>query len=263
MEKITDHGNLIELDALRILAIQAAEEGCRAILEVYNSEDFGVETKGDQSPLTRADRKAHEKITSILTPTGLPILSEEGKHIPYEERRQWSYFWMVDPLDGTKEFIKRNGEFTVNIALIYQNRPVLGVVAVPVTHEVYYAAEGYGAYVRREGKDEALEHRRAVDLAQPGLRVVASRSHLSPETESFIKSLNNPSLVSAGSSLKFMLLASGRADVYPRYAPTMEWDTAAAHAIVRETGREVVQHGTDKPLEYNKADLLNPWFLVR
>src|SRR5690606_700307 len=133
MEKITDHGNLIELDALRILAIQAAEEGCRAILEVYNSEDFGAETKGDQSPLTRADRKAHEKITSILTPTGLPILSEEGKHIPYEERRQWSYFWMVDPLDGTKEFIKRNGEFTVNIALIYQNRPVLGVVAVPVT----------------------------------------------------------------------------------------------------------------------------------
>ena len=244
-------------------AILAAEEASKVILEVYHSGDFQAEAKGDQSPLTLADKKAHKVIVAGLASSGLPVLSEEGKSIPYEERKGWEYFWMVDPLDGTKEFIKRNGEFTVNIALIYQNRPVLGVVAVPVTHEVYYAAEGYGAYVRREGKDEALEHRRAVDLAQPGLRVVASRSHLSPETESFIKSLNNPSLVSAGSSLKFMLLASGRADVYPRYAPTMEWDTAAAHAIVRETGREVVQHGTDKPLEYNKADLLNPWFLVR
>ena len=263
MEKITDHGKLIELDALRILAIQAAEEGCREILKVYDSGDFQTESKGDQSPLTLADRNAHEKIAAILAPSGLPILSEEGRSIPYEERRNWSYFWMVDPLDGTKEFIKRNGEFTVNIALIYKDRPVLGVVAVPVTQEIYYASEGYGAFVRRDGKDYSLEHRPSADLGQPGLRVVASRSHLNAETENFIKGLKDPSLVSAGSSLKFILVASGRADVYPRYAPTMEWDTAAAHAIVRETGREVMQHGADQPLLYNKENLLNPWFLVR
>jgi len=138
MKKIQDHGIQIDLEALLILAIQAAEEGCREILEVYNSGDFSQETKADNSPLTIADKNAHRKILSILEPAGLPILSEEGKNVPYEERRQWDHFWMVDPLDGTKEFIKRNGEFTVNIALIHQGTPILGVVAVPVTHEIYY-----------------------------------------------------------------------------------------------------------------------------
>ena len=134
--------------------------------------------KGDSSPLTLADKKAHNKIASILEPTGLPILSEEGKNVPYEERKHWNYFWMVDPLDGTKEFIKRNGEFTVNIALIHKNTPILGVVAVPVSHEVYYGAQGHGAYLRKEGKDHKLEIRNAVDLHQAGLRVVASRSYM-------------------------------------------------------------------------------------
>lgn len=263
MEKITDHGIEIDLEALLIIAIQAAEEGCREILHVYHSGDFQAEAKGDKSPLTRADKNAHHKIASILEPTGLPILSEEGKNVPYAERRNWNYFWLVDPLDGTKEFIKRNGEFTVNIALIHKDTPILGVVAVPVTHEIYYATEGYGAYVRKGGNDHKLAKRSPVDLTREGLRVVASRSHMNDETQTFISSLRNPSLVSAGSSLKFMLLANGQADVYPRYAPTMEWDTAAAHAVVKETGHEVREYGSDRPLVYNKENLLNPYFLVR
>ena len=262
MEKISDHGIQIDVEALLILAIQAAEEGCREILKVYHSGDFKEEAKGDQSPLTLADRNAHHKISAILEPAGLPILSEEGKNVPYEERKGWNYFWMVDPLDGTKEFIKRNGEFTVNIALIHNGVPMLGVVAVPVTHEIYYATEGYGAYMRKGGVDHKLEKRPRVDLQQEGLRVVASRSHMNEETSSFINSLRSPDLVSAGSSLKFMLLASGKADVYPRYAPTMEWDTAAAHAVVKEAGFEVTQYGTNEPLRYNKENLLNPYFLV-
>jgi 3'(2'), 5'-bisphosphate nucleotidase len=263
MEKISDHGIQIDLEALLILAIQAAEEGCREILHVYQSSDFKAEEKSDRSPLTLADKNAHHKISAILEPAGLPILSEEGKNIPYEERKNWNYFWMVDPLDGTKEFIKRNGEFTVNIALMHKNMPILGVVAVPVSHEIYYATRGYGAYLRKGGTDHKLLNRVPADLTREGLRVVASRSHMNEETQSFINTLRNPSLVSAGSSLKFMLLANGKADVYPRYAPTMEWDTAAAHAIVRETGHEVLQYGTNEPLLYNKENLLNPHFLVR
>jgi len=182
--------------------------------------------------------------------------------VPFEERKNWNHFWMVDPLDGTKEFIKRNGEFTVNIALIRKDTPILGVVAVPVTNEIYYSTDGLGAYVRRDGVDHKLEKRPKLDLQQEGLRVVASRSHMNEATENFIESLKNPTLVSAGSSLKFMLVASGKADVYPRYAPTMEWDTAAAHAIVKGTGKEVIQYGTHQPLVYNKENLLNPYFLV-
>lgn len=251
----------IDLSTLVTRAIEAAQEGSKEILGVYNSGDFGEETKSDNSPLTIADKRAHKRISSILDATGLPILSEEGKSIPYDERKTWSYFWMVDPLDGTKEFIKRNGEFTVNIALIRKDTPVLGVVAVPVTGEVYYATEGGGAFMRKDGVDRKLEKHAATDLTKEGLRVVASRSHMNDETKQFIDGLRNPALVSAGSSLKFMLLASGQADVYPRYAPTMEWDTAAAHAIVRELGFEVTQYGTNKPLVYNKENLLNPYFL--
>ena len=253
----------MNLDNHLLTAIEAAQEACKAILEVYNSDDFQAEAKGDQSPLTLADRKGHAVIALILEATGLPVLSEEGKDIPYAERSQWDYFWMVDPLDGTKEFIKRNGEFTVNIALIHKGAPILGVVAVPVTGEVFFARQGHGAFVRRNGKDEPLPKRRVWDLTQPGLRVVASRSHMNDETREFIESLRDPHLVSKGSSLKFMLLAESKADVYPRYAPTMEWDTAAAHAIVNETGLKVLQHGSEQELRYNKENLLNPYFLVR
>lgn len=243
------------------LAISAAEEACKQILIVYNSDDFQAELKGDNSPLTLADKRAHQVISSHLAGTGLPVLSEEGKHTSYEERRHWRTFWMVDPLDGTKEFLKRNDDFTVNIALIQGQSPVLGVVALPVTGEVFYASKGEGAFVKRSGTVTKLEIRPRFDKSKPGARVVASRSHMSEETEGYIKQLNNPALVSKGSSLKFMLLAEGLADVYPRFAPTMEWDTAAAHAIVNEVGLSVYKKDSTQQLLYNKEDLLNPHFI--
>jgi 3'(2'), 5'-bisphosphate nucleotidase len=253
----------LNLSNLLLTAIQASDEACKVILDVYNSADFQAEAKGDNSPLTLADRKGHAVIAVILDATNLPVLSEEGKNIPYEERKDWEYFWMVDPLDGTKEFIKRNGEFTVNIALIHKGEPILGVVAVPVTGEIFYALRGHGAFVRRNGKDEALPKRRTWEINQKGLRVVASRSHMNDETQAFIDGLNEPVLVSKGSSLKFILLAESKADVYPRYAPTMEWDTAAAHAVVNETGLKVLEYGKETELQYNKENLLNPYFLVK
>ena len=244
------------------LAVDASEKACKAILEVYTSGDFQAEAKGDNSPLTLADKKAHAVIVSVLQSANLPILSEEGKSIPYEERKDWDYFWMVDPLDGTKEFLKRNGEFTVNIALIHNQTPVLGVVAVPVTGDVYYGSKDSGAVLKREGRETKLALRPALNPEQPGLRVVASRSHMNEETQAFIDNLKAPTLVSSGSSLKFMLVAEGKADVYPRYAPTMEWDTAAAHAVVNAVGLKVIEAGKDRELVYNKENLLNPSFLV-
>jgi len=253
----------MNLKPLLTLAIQAAEEASKEILTVYHSGDFQAEAKGDNSPLTLADKKAHESIVKNLQSSKLPLLSEEGRSIPYAERKDWDYFWMVDPLDGTKEFLKRNGEFTVNIALIHKGVPILGVVAVPVTGDVFYADELEGGFVKREGKTTMLAKRKATDLTQSGLRIVASRSHMSDETQEFINKLNEPTLVSQGSSLKFMLLAEGKADVYPRFAPTMEWDTAAAHAVVKAVDLKVFQHGTETEVVYNKIDLLNPWFLVK
>ncbi len=252
----------MNLTPLLTLAIHAAEEASKEILTVYHSGDFQAEPKGDNSPLTLADKKAHESIVKNLQSSKLPLLSEEGRSIPYEERKDWDYFWMVDPLDGTKEFLKRNGEFTVNIALIHKGVPILGVVAVPVTGDVFYADEISGGFVKREGKTTPLAKRKLSDLTQSGLRIVASRSHMSEETQDFINKLNEPTLVSQGSSLKFMLLAEGKADVYPRFAPTMEWDTAAAHAVVKAVDLKVLQHGTDTEVVYNKPNLLNPWFLV-
>lgn len=251
---------ILDISTSAQTAIKAAELACEETLKVYHSNDFQAESKDDKSPLTLADKRAHTAIVSVLKETGLPILSEEGKKIPYAERKQWDYFWMVDPLDGTKEFLKRNGEFTVNIALIHKQKPILGVVAVPVSGDVFYAAEGK-AFLKRNGQTITLPKRSPVSLSQNGLRIVASRSHMSPETLDFINSLKEPSLVSKGSSLKFMLLAEGLADVYPRFAPTMEWDTAAAHAIVNAVGVSVKQKDTDKELMYNKEDLLNPYFL--
>ena len=169
---------------------------------------------------------------------------------------------MVDPLDGTKEFIKQNGEFTVNIALIENCRPVLGVVAVPVSGDVYYGFQGEGAFVKRNGKATTLTPKKTLDISKPNIKVVASRSHLNEQTNQFIQSLNNPILVSKGSSLKFMMLADGGADIYPRFAPTMEWDTAAAHAIINQVGFKVLQKGSSNELTYNKDELLNPSFVA-
>lgn len=259
---------LPNLSSLLTLAVSAAELASAEILSVYASGDFQAEAKGDNSPLTIADKKAHAIIERILKETGLPILSEEGRNIPYEERKDWKYFWMVDPLDGTKEFLKRNGEFTVNIALIERDTPVLGVVSVPVTNEIFYAAKGNGVWKKtntgivqlREPETRNREHERA--NPKP-VRVVASRSHMNEETQAFIDSLTKAELVSKGSSLKFLLLVEGKADVYPRFAPTMEWDTAAAHAIVNEAGLHVYHIDRASELVYNKQNLLNPHFIVK
>lgn len=252
---VTDILNLLPI------AIQAAEDANREILSIYNSDDFQTELKDDRSPVTLADKNAHQVIVSHLKKTGIPILSEEGKSIPYEERKSWKYFWMVDPLDGTKEFLKRNDEFTVNIALIINGEPVLGVVTLPVRGDVYYAVKGEGAFHRSNGTLTQLEKRESADLTKSGLRVVASRSHMNEETSAFIQQLIEPKLIAAGSSLKFIAVAKGEADLYPRYIPCMEWDTAAADVIVREVGLSVLDIVHHTPLAYNKENLLNPFFI--
>lgn len=248
------------------IAIQAAIEAGEAILEVYETDDFGVETKGDNSPLTKADKAAHQVIVKRLAPLRLPILSEEGEQLGYDERKSWDTFWMVDPLDGTKEFIKRNGEFTVNIALIKGNEPIGGVVYVPVSKVLYWADE-QAAYKKVEGIEDAMKLPLSNTLNKENFVVIGSRSHMSAETDAFIKDLDTQGkpveVLSKGSSLKLCLVAEGSADVYPRLAPTMEWDTAAAHAVVKGTGKNVFQYENNKPVVYNKPDLLNPWFVVK
>lgn len=245
-------------------AIQAALDAGRDIMEIYDDPeaDFGIERKADNSPLTRADKAAHARIMTYLEPTGIPVLSEEGAHLPYDERRTWQRLWIVDPLDGTKEFIKRNGEFTVNIALVEDGAPVMGVIYVPVKQQLYYGIVGEGATKEEEGVKSSLP----LPAGERAFTVVASRSHLSSETADFIDNLRREhpdlELVSSGSSLKICLVAEGKADIYPRHAPTMEWDTAAGDAIARAAGREVVDAMTDEPLRYNKEDLHNPWFVV-
>ena len=262
-----------DLPSLLDIAIAAAVDAGRAILDVYSSA-FAVEHKDDRSPLTLADKRSHEIIAARLAAKdagGLPLLSEEGRNIPFEERKRWGLFWLVDPVDGTKEFIKRNGEFTVNIALVRQNRPVLGVIYVPVRDTLYYAAEGLGAWRLDKASGDHARPGRADRLPVPGgphrpFTAVASRSHLSPETEAYLEGLRamqgTLEIVSAGSSLKFCLIAEGRADVYPRFGPTMEWDTAAGHAIVVEAGGMVVTSTDRVELLYNKEDLHNPWFIA-
>jgi len=262
-----------------LCAVRAALLAGADIMGVYNdpASDFGIERKADHSPLTVADKKAHERIMSYLRTTPYPVLSEEGRHAAYEERRAWETLWVVDPLDGTKEFIKKNGEFTVNIALVRSGVPVMGVIYVPVKRELYVAEESLGAYkiedidaiADDETLDALLARARKLPLGQradDAFVVVASRSHLSPETSLFIedkrKTYRRVEVISSGSSLKICLVAEGAADAYPRFAPTMEWDTAAGHAIVRAAGKDIYSAETGKALTYNKEDLLNPWFLV-
>lgn len=250
------------LDDLLRAAIKAAEAACREIMEVYSGGIFQTEYKQDESPLTIADKRSHTIITDLLCEHfSFPLLSEEGRNIPYETRSSWKRFWLIDPLDGTKEFIKKNGEFTVNIAFVEDQKPVLGVMAVPATSEVYYGS-GTAAFVKTKDRLLKIEKRiDKVDLRQSGLRVVASRTHMNNETKRFIDSLNEPTLISVGSSLKFMLLAMNKADVYPRFGPTMEWDTAAAQAIIEPLGIQVLQKETHVPLAYNKPSLVNPDFI--
>ena len=256
------------------LAIHAALQGGKEILEVY-SREFDVQFKEDNSPLTLADRKAHAVINKTLITTGLPVLSEEGQHLPFEVRKEWKKYWLVDPLDGTKEFVKRNGEFTVNIALIIDHKAEIGVIFVPVTGVLYFACDKTGARKTRVADldnvniYELIEN--ATSLPSQSLpektTVVCSRSHMSAETMEFIESLKHdgqePDFVSVGSSLKLCLVAEGKAHIYPRFGPTMEWDTAAGQAIVEKAGGVVIKTDKSGPVEYNnKAGLLNPWFIA-
>ena len=230
------------------------------ILDIYE-RGFTVEAKADKSPLTEADRAAHELIVARLPELAgdIPVLSEESAASEYDKRASWKRFWLVDPLDGTKEFINRNGEFTVNIALIDNGRPVLGVVYVPVLAQTYFACLGQGAF-KQKGQNAAQPIRvRRYGGSRP--IVVASRSHAGKETEAMLKSLGEHDVVSMGSSLKFCLVAEGTADIYPRLGPTMEWDTAAAQCVVEAAGGRVTDLDR-QPLAYNKRSLLNPWFLV-
>lgn len=253
----------INLEEVKKIARAAGD----AILEVYGTE-FAVDAKADDSPLTEADRRSNAVILeglARLTP-GIPVISEETRTLPYEERKDWEYFWLVDPLDGTKEFIKRNGEFTVNIALVRGQTPVLGVVFQPVGDQLYWSSEIIGAWKSSEGGEAVRLSGGEHYSAKGEVTVVASRSHLTDEVRDFIAALEaegkKVEFHSAGSSLKLCLVAEGAADVYPRLGPTMEWDTAAAHAIALGAGRQVNEHGTGEALRYNKENLLNPYFIV-
>jgi 3'(2'), 5'-bisphosphate nucleotidase len=233
-----------------------------AILEVY-ATDFDVQAKDDDSPLTQADMAAHrviDKGLKDLTP-GIPVISEESGLPDFDERGQWETYWLIDPLDGTKEFVNRNGEFTVNIALIQENRPVLGVVHVPVINKTYTGCECRGATVRNDGGEpQPIE---VASKTSDPVRVVGSRSHRGASLDAFLEQLGAVEMLAMGSSLKFCIVAEGKADIYPRLGLTSEWDTAAAQAVVEQAGGAVVELD-GSPLAYNaKADILNPHFLVR
>ena len=261
------------------IALRAAVDAGQVIMDIYQSpvSDFGVESKADNSPLTKADKASHKLIEERLSATPYPILSEEGQYLPYGERSLWKAFWLVDPLDGTKEFIKKNGEFTVNIALVREGVPVMGVVYIPVLKELYFSTDALGAYkLTLTDGDECLSSmettleastRLPMHMEREDIVVVASRSHCSEETMAFIDDLKRferpVTLVSSGSSRKICLVAEGSADVYPRFAPTMEWDTAAGHAVARGARCDVFHTDGKTPLTYNKEDLHNPWFIVK
>ncbi|HNS17414.1 MAG TPA: 3'(2'),5'-bisphosphate nucleotidase CysQ [Bacteroidales bacterium] len=258
------------------VALTATLKAGAAILDIYRQGDFQVEMKADCSPLTLADRRSHQIITDHLRRTDLPVLSEEGKEIPYGTRKNWELFWLVDPLDGTKEFISRNGEFTVNIALIHQQNPVAGLIFAPVPDLLYAGIAGKGSYRMTNASgapagfdlDHFQQQAEALPLVQPGKKftTVASRSHSNEKTQTFLEALRREhgeiEIKSGGSSLKFCLIAEGSADVYPRFGPTCEWDTGAGQAIVEAAGGRVCEAGSGKYMLYNKQNLLNPGFIT-
>ena len=242
------------------IAKNAAKKAGEKILQIYG-EDFSVSYKEDKSPLTIADQQANDIIESYLLKTNIPILSEEGKLTEYKERKNWKLLWIVDPLDGTKEFVKRNGEFTVNIALVKNGKPILGVIFVPVKGWLYYGSSN-GSYREIDEKKVKLP----LENKSINFKVVGSRSHQSPETKTYFddikKRKKNVEIVSMGSSLKICLVAEGSADVYPRFAPTMEWDTAAGHAIAKHAGKKLIDLQTKQEMIYNRPRLKNNWFIV-
>jgi 3'(2'), 5'-bisphosphate nucleotidase len=242
--------------------IDITREAAEEALKIYNTADFGIEHKEDKTPLTEADRRSNIVITEGLEKlhSDIPVISEENQSIPYKERKNWDRFWLVDPLDGTKEFIKRNGEFTINIALMEDGHPVLGVVSAPVKGIIYYGMKGEGAFglPAGGGQQEKIHVPSAPDIER--IKAVASRSHFSEKAKLLMEALD-AEMINAGSSLKFVTVAKGEADFYPRFGPTHEWDTAAGHAIAEAAGAVVC--GLDgQPLSYNKEDLRHNGFLV-
>lgn len=256
--------NKIDINKINSIAKKAGNE----IMKIYQ-QDFNVDYKSDNSPLTKADIKSNEIITESLKNLypKIPILSEENKEVPYSIRKNWEYFWLVDPLDGTKEFVKKNGEFTVNIALIYKDTPVLGVIYAPTLEILYYAQNEKGAFKQEKNKEpQGLPIYKYPN--NNTLKVIVSKSHYNQETKDFVSNLKNKykktiKFVRIGSSLKLCLIAEGKADIYPRIAPTMEWDIAAGQAIVEQAKGEIVEYKTQTPLKYNKQNLLNPWFITK
>jgi len=260
------------------LLLNIATEAGEAILEVYDS-DFTYEHKDDATPLTLADIRSHEIIVLRLKEAypNIPIICEESESIPYETRRHWNTFWLVDPLDGTKEFIKKNGEFTVNIAFIENKHPVVGIVYVPVSNTFYFAKKDFGAFkfvddgelqAANDIQDILANARRLPEKGNDRpFTVVTSRSHLSEETEQYISDLRQQyeavDVIVCGSSLKLCMVAEGKADIYPRLGPTSEWDISAAHAVVKEAGRGVYAYQSNKELTYNKESLRNESFVVK
>lgn len=247
-------------DSVTQLAIEAGN----AILRIYQ-RDFGIDQKADASPLTEADLAAHLIITqglAELTPE-VPVLSEESAAFPWSERRQWMRYWLVDPLDGTKEFIKKNGEFTVNIALIEDGQPIWGVVHAPAMNCTYEGGSAvYGSRKWLQGKAQGISVA-PLPKGRSGWRLVGSRSHQSEDFQSFVAAFDEPEIQSLGSSLKICLVAEGAAHLYPRLGPTSEWDTAAAHAVLRGANGEMLDAVTGYPLRYNQRDsLLNPYFIA-
>ncbi len=243
--------------------VESSRKAGEAILEIYNQEDLGIESKSDESPLTKADLAANKILCDTLREISpdIPIISEENEHLSYLDRAGWDYCWIVDPLDGTKEFIKRNGEFTTNVALVKGDMAVAGVIFAPVLDEMYWAVHEGGAYINREGVTELMSVS-SYSKSDKNLKLVCSRSHLNDATKAIVEQYNEPELVASGSSLKFMKIAKGEAHVYPRMAPTMEWDTCAAQAILEEAGGKILQAETMEPVVYNKENLLNPHFIA-
>ncbi|WP_341936339.1 3'(2'),5'-bisphosphate nucleotidase CysQ [Marinimicrobium sp. C2-29] len=246
--------------------VQAAKDAGAAIMGIY-AQDFDVHTKDDNSPLTEADMAAHRTITRALeslTPD-IPILSEESENAPWEARRQWTRYWLVDPLDGTKEFVKKNGEFTVNIALIDRGEPVWGVVHAPALGSTYHGGTATeGAWKELESGESHPIRVQTPPTGKTGWRIMGSRSHQSEAFKEFVADFEQPDIKSVGSSLKICLVAEGEADLYPRLGPTCEWDTGAAHAVLLGAGGQLNHAETGEPLRYNQSDsVLNPFFIAK
>ena len=252
-----NHNDMIKIASEA--ALMAGEE----IMKIYNDSEFiDFKKKKDNSPLTKADRASHNIISKILKNTKIEIISEEKKIAEFNKRKKWKYYWLVDPLDGTKEFIKKNGEFTVNIALVKNNIPYIGIVYCPTFKTLYWNDPKTGSYKKHINNIVKLKKREEINFKDPNLRVVTSRSHMNKETEGFLTKLNKPKIVPVGSSLKILFLAENNADIYPRYGPTMEWDTAAAHAIANGSNVKLFKSNDKSEISYNKKNLLNPFFLA-